>query len=167
MTTRHVKVGAGADTGDARAEHPHWNRAHLAPAYLLLCIAEAVPIVWTNMPAADTPIYGVPSPMIMTDLRYVSQLRLMTNVEVAGAAGSQMLLKWYDSLGTEDWLEASPDGTLSLLSISSVGFKDSGWFDIDPDIPAENSEYTKLQVWGRNGNGVADPSFGLTAVYAR
>lgn len=168
MPFKHKRTGTGIDTADPRIEHPHMDRVHLAPVSLVLCIAEAQPLFWTNMPLADSPMYGPSAPAVMNDFRAVSEFRLLVNVHTAGAAAARIGARFFsfdDEFG--GWMDLSPIANASSVAVNTVGLKDTNWFAPHPEVVAEFSELYKLMIWGWGGNGVADPGFGVVALYAR
>jgi hypothetical protein len=165
MPVDHVFGGVGADTADPRVEQFHLRRPHLSPPFCLMSMAEQVERQWFNQPATDTPIFSTPpAPTVMADCQKVAQLRLIVNVVVAGAAGARIGVKAFDP-SVFTWLEASAVANAGSVLIATVGLKDTGWFNVRASV--NTNPITMLQLWGWGGNGVADPSIGLVAVYAK
>jgi hypothetical protein len=113
---------------------------------------------WTNMPAAETFLFGNWRHVHKVDLSDSTQGRLVvTKLGTAGNTGAKMILRYsttfstsvgnYSDVGTSE-ISVGVDTTNTVL--------DSGWVNLASGAKAD----IFLAVIGSGGNGVLDPIFG-------
>lgn len=121
------------------------------------------PGVWTDQPAAATPLFGG-SPgarAALLDLSGYTEARITVPVTVAGATGATLRLYGARSAPGSAGSYA-PIGAVSA-PISSAGVSDSGWLS----IPAASRVAIYCDIWGLGGNAVADPALGNVLLWLR
>jgi hypothetical protein len=128
-----------------------WNDDHLSPACLIMSWHEVQSNgdSWPDQPAALTKVWGDDRSRMIKDLRYATSSRLVTNVALAGASGAEVRIQYSLDSG------ATWAGYLGpAQSIAAAGLFATPW---QPIPTAARIENCALQMFGINGNGVADP----------
>lgn len=120
---------------------------------------------WTNMPSALTEIFGsdVPSPAsrVLYDLSNATQIRFQVNVAQIGSTNAEIRIQYSTDQSTWSYLD---NGNTGLgQNINTTGLKTSSWSTIASG--ARGDVY--LRAVGINGNGSANPRFGLIQIQAR
>ena len=112
--------------------------------------APDITTVWTNMPAAVTEFFGGTRLRTRYPLWNCTMARLISNINVAGSANAKLKVQY--SLDLSNWYDLGP-----VNAINFTGMMVSAW----ADIPMA-AKHVYLRIAGISGDGVADPSFGLT-----
>ncbi len=153
--------GAQGPQGDQGPQGIQGPAGPAGPASLLcipICASTAAAAAWTNMPAAETFLFGSHRHVIKVDLTNYSQVRLVVNKQAtAGAASSILLVKYRTAFDTTV-------GNYSAIGTSSVqvavnlqnSVQVSNWIDLAAGAKAD----VFVAVAGSGGDGVLDPSFG-------
>ena len=112
-------------------------------------------LAWANMPALETELYSRTIYRIKADLINASQMRLMVNIQVAGAEIAKLRAQ-YGLTYTGQFF--SLDGATGPSVDINVGttLLVSDWVNI---VDAAKTDVF-LRVVGINGDGATDPSFG-------
>jgi len=109
---------------------------------------------WTNQPAALTELFGFSRNRSKVDMTAATQARLVSNVAVAGGAAA--LLKIQYSTDQTTWTDLPG----ASIAINTTGLQVSAF----TAVPAGAKQDVFLRVVGLNGNGSADPAFGVTSL---
>lgn len=148
-------VGGGQTT-----KHSHAGGGSLpAPITVLIGgIITGALTAWSNMPAAETE-YTAGSTGIRSkiDLTNAVQSRITTRQGVVAVSGAK--LKWQYSTDQTTWY----DLCIVNLSTSANQTLVGTW----TDVPAGAKADVFIRLVGIDGNGVADPSFGLTSLQVK
>ena len=113
---------------------------------------------WTNMPLADTEIYGTTNARLWIDSSPFSQARIVLQHGVAGAADSKLRLQYStDDGGT--WADAGATSIEVLLGVTT-GWKRGTWGTL---VTAARADVL-WRLLGSGGDGVADPTMRGIAV---
>lgn len=113
---------------------------------------------WTNMPAAETFLFGLTSNATEVDTSLFTQCRLLVWVDVAGASGAKLILKYYTS-GFYSAVGSFADAGTSEVSCavdSGRGHVSSSWTALASGAIAADALFT---VTGSGGDGATDPRF--------
>ena len=121
---------------------------------------------WTNMPAALTEIFrptdvNSPSSRVLYDLTDAQQIRFQVSVENASSASAELRIQYSTDQSTWNYLDSGNTGLGQ--NVGSAGLKVSSWSTIASG--AKGDVY--LRIVGINGDGAADPRFGLIQLQAR
>jgi hypothetical protein len=129
--------------------------------HALLCMLDAAPQVWTNMPAALTEFRGNAAFRAGCSMRKVEQVRLVVNVLTVGVAGAILAAQWSTGAAFAffDTVVSGPQ-----VAINTLGFKVSAWTNVPSGARADG---VAIRIIGQGGNGVADPEFGQVLVEGR
>jgi hypothetical protein len=119
-------------------------------------------LTWTNMPAAVTELAGVTRYRTIVDLTNVTQARITVVVMVVGSVYSELAVQYSKDQVSWFYLDGSNGPAVGVGVFTGVVF--SFWANITPDARAD---LVYLRIVGRNGDGVADPQFGLITVQFR
>lgn len=117
----------------------------------------------TDMAAALTEmVAGSPRGRMKYDFTRAQQVRLTLMVTTVGSASAEVRAQYStDSGGSWNYLDGGTGPSVGIAS--TTGVKDSGWVDL--------AAGAKGDVWLRlisiNGDGAADPSFGLGHIHVR
>ncbi len=115
---------------------------------------------WRNMPAALTEIFNATIHRTMVDLSNATQARLTVGVGRAGFATAELRGQYSTDGATWFYL----DGTSGpSVPINAVGLQVSSWVNLDAGAQAD----VYIRIVGINGNGAADPRFGLITIQFR
>lgn len=115
---------------------------------------------WTNMPAAQTELFGTVFGRRSADLSDLTQFRLSVNQSVAGFVNSTLRAQFSTDAGM-NWSDLESGGTTADLSVGvGTGLKIGAWGPLEPTAMAD----VQLRLVGENGNGTADPSFRYIAI---
>ena len=114
---------------------------------------------WTNMPAALTAFLAVTTQNTQFDMSAFTQARLVAQIQVAGSGSAKLRVQHGDGF-TWDYLDGSSEPS---LDISSAGLKVSSWVTLESAARADRI----LRLVGIDGDGAADPDFGLIVVQFR
>lgn len=117
---------------------------------------------WTNMPAAETFLFGSHRHVVLLDLEGMTQIRLKVNKQgTSGAASSKLILRFSTTFSTTASNYSDVGVTEVSVPINTTNtFLDSGWVDINGD--AKGDVY--IAVIGSGGDGVLDPQFGNISI---
>jgi len=141
-------TGADSGTGDVTI--------HVIPQVITMVGAS---ITWSNMPSALTELMGSGRLYYRTkaDLSHATKARIVVRVTTAGANGfPPASLAGQYSLNESTWYYL--DGSSGpYVSIGSTGTIVSSWITLTGN--AQDDVY--LRIVGKDGNGTADPVFGL------
>lgn len=119
---------------------------------------------WSNMPAADTFLFGSHRHVVLVDLEGMTQIRLKVNKQgTAGNSGSKLILRFSPTFSTTvgDYSDVGTSEISVTIDVTNK-FLDSGWMDITNE--AKTDVY--LAVVGNGGNAVLDPQFGNISISA-
>lgn len=119
---------------------------------------------WTNMPAADTFLFGSHRHIVPVDTTGFTEVRLKVNKQAtAGATGSKLIVRFATTFSTSV-------GNYADIGINEVSVPinttntvlESGWIGINPDVPPDGDIF--VAIVGSGGNGAIDPQFGTISV---
>ncbi len=108
---------------------------------------------WTAQPAALTEIYGAARNRTKVDLTNATQARFLCNVATAGAAAATLKVQY--SSDQTSWTDLPG----ASAGIGTTGLKVTAF----TAVPADMKQDVFLRVVGLNGDGSADPAFGVTS----
>jgi len=117
-------------------------------------------VIWNNQPAALTEIFGNQRRRTKVNLSNMNQVRLIVNVGVTGAAGSNISAQYSSDQTTWFYLNGSSGPT---VNIDSIGLKISSY----TNIASASKTDIFLRLVGANGNETADPILGLITLQFR
>jgi len=106
------------------------------------------------MPSATTELFGAPRNRTKVDMTSASQARYLLNVSTAGTATATLRVQY--STDQTSWTDL-PGAT---AAINTTGLKVSAF----TAVPAGAKQDVFLRVVGQNGDGVADPGFGVSSL---
>jgi len=120
---------------------------------IAICATTQTVQTWTNMPAAETELFGNTLGRKVINLEGAVQYRIMINQSVAGFAGADLNLE-YSTNGTT-FLDADTAGAGEVDCGTGTGVKIGSWTNLVSGA--------KTAVWirlvGKQGDGVVDPGF--------
>lgn len=127
-----------------------------------ICASTAANATWTNMPAAETFLFGSHRHVTKVDLTNYTQVRLVVNKQTtAGAASSVIFVKYrtafdttvgnYSAIGTSA-VQVAVNVTNTVLVTS--------WVDLVAGAKAD----VFVAVAGSGGDGALDPAFGTISL---
>jgi len=146
-----------------RLAYPRQTNADWIPM-APLTITDAAAQAWTNMPAAITEFRGLAIHRVIASLHQFIEARLALSVAVAGATNAKIGIQASDD-GGSTWksLTGIADSAAPFLAINTTGYKVSSPVDIALALRKD----VLLRVAGVDGDGIADPSFGLVQLQVR
>lgn len=111
---------------------------------------------WTNMPAAEAFLFGSTSIATEADTSLFTQCRLLVWVDVVGASGAKLILKYYTSGFYSSVASFANAGTseVSCTIDSARGHVSSSWTDLATGAISATALFT---VTGSGGDGATDP----------
>lgn len=130
------------------------------PSPILLSVGSAV---WTNQPAAATPLFGeaAGARSIPLDLSMYTEARITATIATIGHTTATLAL--YRAI-TAPLTAGSYSAVGSVsMGIAATGIVDSGW----QTIPESARTLSFCSVWGIGGNAVADPAIGSVTLWLR
>lgn len=137
-----------------RIPGPEGPPGPLAPKHVAFISSAGTNQTWTNMPAAQTELFGSAFARFRADLTGYAQFRLLAAQAVAGVAGA--LLRARYSLDGVSFLNLQETLTTGDLDAGvATGLKAGLWVSI---APAARTDVT-LRLDGVGGNGTADPAW--------
>jgi hypothetical protein len=107
---------------------------------------------WTNQPAGLTELFGTTAGRLKVDITASTQVRLLSNVETAGAATAAIRVQYSTDQASWNYLDG---GSGPSVGINTTGLKVSGWVSLAAGAKAD----VFLRVVGINGDATADPGF--------
>lgn len=114
---------------------------------------------WTNMPLADSELFGFTRNRFRVDLINAVQFRLQVRVVVAGAAGADLRAEFSPDDGVTAF--ANLDGAAGPeVVIGTTGWKTTGWVNLAAGAKVNDCT---IRIMGKDGDGVADPN--LSPIY--
>lgn len=124
-------------------------RGSIIPMCITL-FSDANASAWTNMPAALTEFLAVAVHRTRLPLYNADRARLIARQTIAGSANAKLKVQY--SMDESTWVD------LCVVAVgASTGTKTGAW----TDIPATVQQDIYLRLCGIDGDGVADPAFGL------
>ena len=143
--------GPQGDAGPAGAQGPSGRSA----GGVVIAATPQTAQTWSNMPAAQTELFGNTWGRRASDLTGLAEFRVTVNQGVAGVAGA-FLRAQYSTDGGGTWNNLESGGTGADLDVGAgTGLKVGAWGALDPTAIDD----VQLRLVGQNGNGAADPSF--------
>ena len=121
------------------------------PQILVTLWQDAALTAWTNMPAAETEFRNVLNTRTKIDLTTATQSRVIARVGVAPVANAKIKVQY--STDEVTWTDLCSVTMPATANKTNVG----DW----TNVPAGAKADVFLRVAGVDGNGQADPSFGL------
>lgn len=121
-------------------------------------VAQGTVASWGNQPAAETEFLGATRHRIKMDLTNYTQARLIVNVATAGAATPAKIRAQYSTDETT-WYYLD-NASEPSVNIDTTGTKVSNWIGLAAGAKAD----VFLRIVGIDGDGVADPQFGLISL---
>ena len=107
---------------------------------------------WANQPAALTELFGTTTGRLKADLTASTQVRLLSNIDVAGAATAAFRVQYSTDQASWNYLDGSAGPS---VGINTTGLKVSGWVSLAAGAKAD----VFLRAVGINGDSTADPGF--------
>jgi hypothetical protein len=161
----HKFVSAAADDPDSTdvPRPSDWNDDHLSPPHVLMTWSEATGgDIWADMPAALTEFFGDVRSRIVCDLRFATTIRMIVDVQVAGASGAELRAQYSINSGSSWAYLSTTNGPAQ--AISKTGLFASPLVTI---VPAARVDPAWVRLVGIGGNGVADPKLRSVALHYR
>ena len=131
--------------------HSHSGGVSGFPQILVTLWQDAALAAWTNMPAALTEFRAVLNIRTKLDLTLATQSRIIVKIVVAPVANAKIKVQY--STDESVWADLCSVTMPATANYTNVG----SW----TTIPAGAKADVFLRVVGIDGNGVADPTFGL------
>lgn len=151
--------GDPGPTGASGAQGPA-GAAGRAMGGIVIAATPQTAQTWTNMPAAQTELFGNVFGRRTADLTDLTQFRLSVNQSVAGFVNATLRAQFSIDAGM-NWLDLESGGTTADLSVGvGTGLKTGAWGPLEAAALAD----VQVRFVGENGNGVADPSFRYIAI---
>lgn len=116
--------------------------------------------LWSNMPAALTEFWGRSASRLQYDLTDATQARFMVNLDTAGVTSAKLRVQYSTDQVSWNYLDG---GTGPSVTLDSTGLKTTNWVNITALAKAD----VFLRVVGLDGDGAADPSFGVVELQIR
>lgn len=129
--------------------YPPQRFTHIVPINITFNTAT---IQWQNQPSALTEFLGAISRRTKIDLSNLTQARLITRVDVAGATGAKLAVQYSTDESSWNYLD---DSSGPFAIIDTTGLKISSFVNISTLALTD----VFLRIVGTGGNGVADPNF--------
>lgn len=132
------------------------------PTYMVVpVIAPQSAVTWSSQPAAVTELFGAPRSRLRLDLTGRRQARLTVRTVGAGAAAAQLRAQYSTDESVWAYLDGSagPSAPLGAANTTAAG----AWVDLAAAAKAD----VVLRVVGIDGDGAANPSFGLVTLQVR
>lgn len=155
-------ASGGGTTNFLRADgtwaSPSGGPGGVSPLVVPICASTAAAATWTNMPAAETFLFGSHRHVTKIDLTGYSQVRLVVNKQAtAGAASSVLFVKYSAAFDATVGNYLPIGGSAVQVAVNAQNtVLDSGWVALDAGAKAD----VFVCVAGSGGDGVLDPSFG-------
>jgi hypothetical protein len=122
---------------------------------VVICATPQTAQQWSNMPLAQTELFGNVWGRRTADLTDFTQFRVSISQSTLGAAGA-FLRAQYSTDGGTMWMDLETGGTGADLDIDvGTGLKIGSWGMIDAGAMGD----VQLRIVGQNGNGTTDPNF--------
>lgn len=119
-------------------------------------------VVWTNMPAAGTVLFGNSSSYAYLNLNNATSVRWTATTVVAGSAPANFVIQ-ASTNGGSTWQYFATSGTGTAVNIGALGARTSAWLNYNTAL---SSREILVRVVGSLGNGALDPSFGHIGLQA-
>jgi hypothetical protein len=130
---------------------------------VVFCATPQTAQTWTNMPLAQTELFGAVWGRRAADLSDLTQFRLCVTQSVAGAAAATLRVQYSTDNGA-NWSNLEQGGTAGDLAVGTgTGLKVGAWTILDPAAATD----VQLRMVGQNGDGAADPVFRYIGVEFR
>ena len=100
-----------------------------------------------------TELFGTTVGRLKADLTSAAQVRLITNVATAGAAGAAIRAQYSTDGSSWSYLDAA---TGPSVAVGTTGLKVSAWVNVTGAAKAD----VFVRAVGVSGDGAADPAFG-------
>lgn len=118
---------------------------------------------WSNMPAAETVLFGSNFSVQRVDLTSAVDYRIVVDQAVAGQSTADIRLQYTtDSTCSASWTNADDSGT-ELAIGTGTGVKQTSYVDFS----AGAKDNVCLRLLGKQGNGTTDPAFRSIIVETR
>lgn len=133
--------------------------------WIPVAVVGAAATAWTNMPLADTELFGVTNNRNAVDLTRGTYARIVLELTVAGTAASKLRLQYSVDNGTT-WGNAAADSTSAPIEVAlgtAVGWKRGVWALLAAGAKAD----VLVRLLGSGGDGVADPAMRAVAIETR
>lgn len=154
MPIKHPFASAKGDPGDTTLVKPSdWNTAHNAPPFVLVLNAHSTSAIFSDMPAALTEPFSTRL-RLPIDLTYVDQVRLTVRVMTPGATGAKLRIQYSADQVTWNYLDGVSGPSVTIDAAIPVT---SSWVTLAAGAKAD----VWLRLVGLDGDGVADPAWGL------
>lgn len=127
------------------------------PNITIPLIAPTALALWTNMPAALTEFLGQTTQRTKIDLTTATQSRITVRIGVAPVANAKIKVQY--STDESTWVDLCSVTLPATASKTNIG----DW----TAVPAGAKADVFLRLAGIDGNGVADPSFGLITLQVK
>ena len=130
-------------------------------AQVVFCASTAAAATWTNMPAADTLLFGSHRHVALFDVDMLSRARLKVNKQAtAGASGAVLTLRYSPTFSTNvaSYKDIGVTPVQVAINVANA-FLDSGWIDLADEVRGYDDVY--LAIVGSGGDGAVDPTFGF------
>lgn len=141
-----------------------FDNAAISPARVMsvaICVKPDAAATWTNMPVADTFLFGSVRHVQLVSLYGMTQARLKVNKQAtAGQTGATLRLTYAKAYSTSVGAYSAIGTTACSVAVDvQNAHLDSGWVDLDPGV-FDGGDDIYLAVIGSGGNAVLDPTFG-------
>jgi len=155
-------TGPQGPTGAAGATGPQ-GPAGPARQFVVIAATPQTVQTWTNMPAAQTELFGNTFGRRSADLSAEGEFRLSVNQSVAGAAGCSLRVQ-YSTNGGGSWSDLESSGTGADLGVGTgTGLKTGAWGTVAAGALGE----VQLRITGSGGDNTADPAFRYIGIELR
>ena len=140
------------------SSHTHAGGGSLPTPVNLTLFAGVALKAWTNMPAAETDLFGIANLYYSkVDLTNATQSRIVVRIAVAPVVNAKIKVKY--STDGSTWYD--------LCSVTMPATANNTNVGVWTNIPAGAKADVFIKVVGIDGNGTADPSFGLITLQVK
>lgn len=130
---------------------------------IVFCATPQTTQTWTNMPLAQTEMYGTAWGRRAADLTGYADFRVMVVQPVGGAAAATFRAQ-YSVNGGAGWSDLENGGTTADLAVGAgTGLKVGAWAALAVGAIGD----VQVRIVGFGGDGSADPSFRYIAIELR
>ena len=136
-----------------------WMGATSRPETVTI-LAPSAGVTWTDMPAALTEFNAVTVLRTRKDLTRFTQVRVLVNNQTVGASGAEIRGQYSLNESSWDYLDGSSGPG---ANVGTTGVRSSAWVSLATAAKAD----VFLRIIGIDGDGAADPVFGLIALEFR
>lgn len=123
-------------------------------------VAQGAALAWANQPVALTEFLGATRHRTKVDLSAATQVRMVAQQTVAGAAAAKLAAQY--STDQVTWIYFAATNS-PIMDITNIALKVTGWSNMVAGARTD----VFIRLIGYGGNATADPAFGLVTLQFR